>query len=834
MANVFDRFDTSPPSGNVFDRFDPAADPQEARRAELEAQVRREMQMSPTEWEAHIRAEVKAGKPYRQQPGSFGLFSNQVFDPFGVRDEMIGAGAYLANLVSSGFDTEKAAQAYTDAADITRAEQRVARDEYGIVPELIGGIGTTALPRAAAAAAAPSWTQGALQSAKAGAGFGGAAGAGHSEGGVGARVLGAGEGAAYGAAIGPALSHVAAPAIARTYGGLKEAARYGNRAVRSWSDPDQIAVETLADRMVGAGVGPAAARARISPDPSHQLQGRVNPQTGQPYSAADMADIISRSASGESHAAIAADYGLNPRTVGNYVRTYRENNPTPLNLMDIAQEVAGAGGAGPVTRLGRAAHSLAGDESGEAAQRLLSRQETQPGRVHNIIQRSVAGGDFEATRTTGLQNLRQEADQAYQGFYAEPDLLSRELGDLFEDPIFRQATSQAMQQARVAAIRRNEEAVRSGRVASGAAQLEPVPFSPRNDPQRQALLGELNDARDALVMARRRRQDATTREERRAALDESRDLEDQITAINRQIKEIDEELPEVFSPEMLDLIQRQLRLKSEGALSDPNAAAHARDLREVFLSRIEDHYANFRDIRRNYATGMGEFGEEGALQAGSELVARLGAPAREALRGFAEMTPAQQELFRLGFARKLMDDAANVQIGGAVANKFNTTAVREIVETLYPRSNPQLWEQGQRLLRDLQREALTTRTAREVLSGSRTAELASDMGHLMEGAQAAADVATGRWGNLLQNLSTRLSTQMGQRGAAQMLRMLTETDPAALLPILNRLEQAAQASAQRNALVAQARNLRADVLPALGGQTGILTGRELGAVKPGD
>jgi hypothetical protein len=400
-----------------------------------------------------------------------------------------------------------------------------------------------------------------------------------------------------------------------------------------------------------------------------------------------------------------------------------------------------------------------------------------------------------------------------------------------EDPIFRQSVTQAQDQARAAAIRRNDELVRNAPhrglkgepldASGNPIPLEPIPFSPKNDPQMQALQMELNDAKDALVAARRRRQDATSPEERRAALEDSRDHEDHITAITRQMKEINDAPPEVFSPEMLDLVQRQLRLTSQGHVSDPNAAGHARDLREVFLNRIEDHYKSFRGIRRNYATGMGEFGEEGALEAGANLTTKLGAPTREALRGFDDMTPAQQELFRLGFGRRLQDMAANPQIGGAVANQFNTTAVRDIVEKLYPKSDPALWEQGQRLLRGLNREAITTRTTRDVLSGARTAELKSDMDRLMEPVKAGADLVTGRWGAFLGNLSTRFATQMGQQGATAAMRVLTETDPAKLLPLLNRLEAAAKTSAARRQAVTGARQLRALNAPNVGAVGGL-------------
>src|SRR6185503_20416536 len=132
-------------------------------------------------------------------------------------------------------------------------------------------------------------------------------------------------------------------------------------------------------------------------------------------------------------------------------------------------------------------------------------------------------------------------------------------------------------------------------------------------------------------------------------------------------------------------------------------------------------------------------------------------------------------------------------------NQFNSPAVREIVQTLYPAADRQLHQQGQRLLRDLAREAMTTMTKNDVMAGARTAELSSDMGRMMEGAQTAADVATGRWSRVLGNLSTRLSTQLGRRGAREVLNILTETDPAQLLPTLNRLARAATTTRERQA-----------------------------------
>lgn len=808
-ANPFDEFDAPVQSGaaNPFDEFDS----EEKRQVAQENQIRREMAMSPEEYDKHIREKVRAGGYYRPQPGQFGLLSDQVTDAIGFGDEIAGAGQFLRRLATSGGSLDEAGKAYTDAAERIRAERRVARKMHGVVPEIVGGMGTATV--SSAPAATVNFLRGLGQTARAGATAGAVSGAAQGEGGVINRAGAAIEGGITGGILAPAIGNVAIPAAARLYGAGRNAVRYANQAVRSARNPEQAAIENVADRMVATGLDPAAVRAAVSPGASANLQARG-------FTDDQIAEIISRSARGETNAAIGRDYGLHPDTVGNYVRIYRENNPTPLNIIDIAKETAGEGGAAPLTRLGRAAYSLSGDESGGAAQRLMGRQDTQAGRVSNIVQRSVAGGDFEATRAAGLETLRREADQAYRQFYAEPELAINQLDDLMEDTVFRQAVGQAEQQARVEAIRRNQQAA-----ASGAPQ-EAVPFSNKNDPQIARLKQELEGAKDNLRDARRRRQDAASGEERRAALEESRDHEDAITAIQREIQELQQANPEVFSPEMLDLIQRQLRIASEGAVSNPNVARHAGNLREVFLDRIEQHYPTFRGIRRDYAAGMGEFGEEGALQAGRELTTRLGANTDEALRGFADYTPAQQDLFRLGFARRLMDMAADPQIGGAVANKFNTTAVREIVERLYPQSNRQLWDQGQRLLRDLRREAITTRTKNDVLVGARSAELDSDMARAMEVPKAAAHVATGRWGKLFEDLSTRLSTQLGSRGAREVMDILTQTDPARLLPLLNRLDQAAQNTAQRQQLVQQIRALRGSSVPGIGIPVGEWRGRE--------
>lgn len=751
-------------------------------------------QLNPTlarerEAEATVRREGSPG-------GTFQRFSDLVMDPFGISDEMRGAGQYLSELTTgrraretgkSRWDT--AGEAYTGEAERARAERRVARQDWGVVPELLGGIATMG-PARTAIVAAPSWLARARQSAKLGAGYGAAAGFGHSEGGIPERITGTLEGAAIGGVAAPLIADVAIPGAVQLYRGGRAGTEYARRALASVRDPQQHALETVADRALASGLDFGALRGRMAPPISADLRNRG-------FTDEHLLDIISRQMQGETAANVAADYAhmvnakgekFTGQTARRYFREYERTNPTPMNIIDIAKEVSGEGRSRPITRLGRAAYGLAGDESeiaAQAAQALEGRQLTQPGRMAGIVREAVGGGDFEATQLAAQRRLETESGRAYEQFYAEPHLAIDRLADLMDDPLFRRANLQAQRQARVETIRRNQEAARRG------LPPEPVPT-----------VGAEN---------------------------------------------------EVFSPQMLDLIQRQLRITGEGFANNPNAARHAQNLREVFLDRIEEFYPTFRGIRQNYASGMME---QEALQEGRNLVLQLGQRASDALRKFNDLTPAQQDLFRIGFARHLLDLVAKPREGAAVANQFRTGAVQEIIGRLFPpakttiagltKGTPKYAEAaaqrahetevhaaGQTLLTQLRREAITTRTTSDVLAGSRTAEYAGDMARLSEGARTAADVLSGRFWKVLENFSNKLTTHLGQRGSAEVLRVLTETDPANMLQILNRLANVAQTQAQRQAYLTTARQIRNLNVGRLGlpGRTGLAFGG-MGAQQP--
>lgn len=162
--------------------------------------------------------------------------SNLAGDPIGLRDEIVGAGEGVKAFVTSGGRVnpetwEKIKTAYNKGNERVDAENREARETYGILPEIVGGLGTTALARGFKIA--PTLGGRIWQSAKTGAGFGAASGAGRAEGGFVDRVAGAAESGAYGAALGPLITEVGAPVVGAlvrggraTGRGLGDAARF--------------------------------------------------------------------------------------------------------------------------------------------------------------------------------------------------------------------------------------------------------------------------------------------------------------------------------------------------------------------------------------------------------------------------------------------------------------------------------------------------------------------------------------------------------------------------------------------------------------------------------
>ena len=296
---------------------------------------------------------------------TFSQITNQVMDPFGVRDEMIGAfgsKGFLGKFISSGGDLSDAAQGYSDEAERVRAEQRIAREENTILPEIAGGV-VTALP-AKGFQAAKTLGGRILQSAKAGAGYGAVAGATHSEGGIPNRLLGAVEGAATGAVLGPVLSEAVAPAI----GGIVRTAKAGGRGL---SD----AVRYVRGRNANADARMARALEDQNMSPAQGLR-RL-----------DEVDEAARFGKTQ----------LDPRF------TLADLGPSTRDLVDTA---------GLVSRQART----------EAGNLLNERTRGQYGRTNDYLRRSmkVTRGDFAKTQAKLVDEQRTLSRDAYRQAYDDP------------------------------------------------------------------------------------------------------------------------------------------------------------------------------------------------------------------------------------------------------------------------------------------------------------------------------------------------------------------------------------------------------------------------------
>ena len=683
----------------------------------------------------------------------------------GFGDEIAAGAGAVGNKVMRAIGVDVPERNYGQILDEIRGEQKQFEERHpyqGTAAEIAGGIAPFAAGPVRAAITAPTWLGRVGRSAAAGFGYGGLSGFGSSEGTTENRLLGATRGAAVGAIASPLLADVALPIVSRGAAVIPQAVKYAERSMLAARNPEATAYRNIADRAAQSGLDINAMRARVSPATSANLATRG-------FTEDDIANIISRQLAGEDAKTVAADYAhlINAQgqkftgaTARDYLKRYQDANPTPLNVLDIARDVAGEGGAGPISRYGRAAQTIGGAEDSTAAQALLSRQELQPGRVAGILEKRMGAGDFEAQKAANAETLQRESSKAYKAFYKEPDLATNQLGDLMEEPLFQGAVKNAQRQERLSIIAKNQDLQKAGK------PLLPVP--------------EANAQTD------------------------------------------------VFSPQMLDLIQRDLRLTAQG-YANPNEANYARNLREVFLDRIQQHYPLFKGIRENYAGGKME---QNAFDYGIKLTTKLGANTRETLAAYGDMTPAQQAIVRQSFGAALRDKVAGTVQGAQAANQFTSDAFKQTIERLYPRSDRKLFAEGQKLIRELKTEAMTTRTKNFQLAGSITAEKLHDQELAGTAAEVASQAFTGQYFGVLKTLGKRLSQQIGAEGAKASLKILTETDPAKLLPILTRLAKEAKTSGERQAYVASIRKLRSGMFASAGSAIGVEAGRQQAYTEP--
>ena len=175
---------------------------------------------------------------------------------------------------------------------------------------------------------------------------------------------------------------------------------------------------------------------------------------------------------------------------------------------------------------------------------------------------------------------------------------------------------------------------------------------------------------------------------------------------------------------------------------------------------------------------------QAALEMGEKLALRSGGKQREMLAKFDKMSGEQKGLVRLGLIRQLQDRVLNKGEGHDVTAQLSNEGMNRMILRVFP---PKV---GQRLIRDIQREGITTDTLREVFGGSRTAPLMNDMSQLAQDAGLVGNLLSGNVSGTVRDAATRIMRGLNERQSREIVELLTNTRPEDLLPMLDALQKA--------------------------------------------
>jgi hypothetical protein len=657
--------------------------------------------------------------------------SNLAGDPFGVRDEIVGAGAFLKRLVTSKGSLGEAAKAYSEAAGDTRAETRDARDTYGMLPEIVGGMGTAALSKTFKMA--PTLMGRVAQSAKAGAGYGAAAGVGRSEGGVRERIEGAGFGAATGAAFGPLVTEVAAPAIGAAVRGSRAGAKtLGN------------AVQYVRGRRANADA---------------RLNRALEQQNTPPAQALQRLDEV--------------------ETASKLGRTQRESGFTLADTGPVMQDLADT-----AALVSKEARGISGGF-------LRNRAREQFARVNDYVQRSlkVTRKDFARTKAKLVDEQQRLSKDAYDDFRnmdvtipVGDVLYSRQIDDLAAAPALKRVLQQAREQFVAATTKRDLSAparqTHGRQVEQLRGQLNEARDTLR-DLQRQRQDAASRGAKLRLRDAVRRQEDLVT--------ELSRDL--QSLREGKPAAVYAKQNYTELTPARFDAGKRALDDMIESAMK----AGRGNEARLLIklkneLVDVADRATTLPGTNRSlYAEARDVYGSR------AELLESLDA-GRAFMRGDAEVTGAQyqqlstgeKQMFRIGMARELRKTLGRKQLGHDMIGFFDRPNIREAMEEIM---SPAAAKQFYQLVEIEQAMAATNQAVR---GNSKTAQRQQDVLDFSFGVRLGRAIKDQ---GLVQALRNEVFDQvtrffaMRESDAVLLTRMLFETDIGAQRQILQRLAQ---------------------------------------------
>ena len=513
--------------------------------------------------------------------------------------------------------------------------------------------------------------------------------------------------ALWGGGLGAGLG-VVAPRVA---GATADVLRWGNRAGAEARNPTLGSDRDILEGLARSNLTPQQLQAAVIPDISAALVRRG-------FTGRQIAQLVQRGLDGESAATLGAEFGLSPGTVRGYIDAFRAGNITPMNAMDLAEEVGGPGGSKPLTRLANSRQIISGDVV--PAQRLFERQRGQAARATRLVDQALpnpsTAADVNASQRAAqghgvdvIENeypasehenisaaLRArdiaEGNTAYNGLRAQPNvLMDDELAGILGSKTGAAAYDDAV-----------EAAANAGRPIPTRDELLKT-FGMNKNPglglNKEGTTGA-GLAPQAQYELRQRALAARIAKAREAGEDDLADiLERQSEGLARQwVTKSTGRYPAAANPSAeipVDaLIEFQKALTRRGKNYADPMSFHDRAMRDRLINKLDPEGATppgagsaRPSLVPGYRQTLENFGEgkrlEELMDAAQTLKFEINPKTIQTLSDFDRATPAQQEAFRLSLANRMRNDILNDPVGSETLGQWNTPNSERVMDHVF-------------------------------------------------------------------------------------------------------------------------------------------------------
>ena len=439
------------------------------------------------------------------------------------------------------------------------------------------------------------------------------------------------------------------------------------------------------------------------------------------YTGEQIAQLVQRGLAGESATTLATEFGLTPSTVRSYIDAFHAGNITPMNTMDLAEEVGGPGGSKPLTRLANSRQIISGGDV-VPAQRLFSRQREQGARATRLVDQALPNPSTvaevnaaqRAAQGHGVQVLENEYpasqfdnvsaalraqntvdnDAAYAGLRSQPNvLIDQELAEILGSKTGAAAYDDAVEAAANAGrpIPTRDQLLKTfgmdknpglGLNAEGTTGPGLAPQA-QFELRQRALAERIKKAREAGEDVL-----ANTLERQRQGLAQA-----WVTKSTGQYPLAPGAQPSAEIP-VNALIEFQKALTRRGKNYADPMSFHDRALKDRLMDKLDPRDATppgagsaRPSLVNDFRQTLGNFGEGQRLQelmdSAQTVKFEMNPKTVQTLTDFDRATPTQQEAFRLSLANKMQNDIGNDTYGSRVLGEWDSPNAERIMDHIF-------------------------------------------------------------------------------------------------------------------------------------------------------